>query len=95
MVETMNDAQARVTAMAWHSGQWSALYSFGSTGAIPADEDQLYDLLREIDRASGEADSNASAHALDDLQRYVRVAGPRGPQPGWAGLWDDALERIL
>lgn len=91
----MSDTHARVTAMAWHGGQWSALYSFGSTGAIPADEDQLDDLLREIDRASGEADTNASAHALGDLKTYVKKTGPRGPVGGWAGLWDQEFERAL
>lgn len=88
----LTDAQARVTAMGWHSGQRSALYSFGSSGAIPADEDQLDDLLREI---SHSADTKASAEALSALDSYVRREGPRGPVEGWAGLWDREFERSL
>lgn len=92
MSRLMSDTHARVTAMAWQSGQASALYSFGSTGEIP--EDNVF-LLGEVARSRHEADSNASIEALADLERYLVAKGPRGPQPAWELTWDQAFERSL
>jgi hypothetical protein len=92
MSHPMSDTHARVTAMAWHGGQGSALYSFGSSGAIPADRDGLF---MEIARAGREADSRASIDALTALDRYIESTPPREPQDGWAGLWDQEFERSL
>lgn len=44
------------TASEWHSGQWSALYSYSSTGEIHG-EDHKDDLLREIDSCLSRAQS--------------------------------------
>lgn len=88
----MSDTHARITAMAWHSGQGSALYSFGSTGAIPVNASAL---LGEIAQARSEADSRASIDALEFLAAYVDLTLSRGPQPGWADTWDQAFERSL
>lgn len=87
----MSDAQARVTAMSWHGGQSSALYAFGSCGAVPED---AHDLLHEIAMARGEAHGR-SRLALEELATYVNQVGARGPQPGWASLWDDHFEHAL
>lgn len=92
MSRLMSDTHARVTAMAWQSGQDSALYSFGSTGAIS--ESKAF-LLGEISLARDEADSNASIQALADLNDYVLATGPRGPQPTWAMTWDPIFEKSL
>ncbi len=88
----ITDAQARVTAMSWHGGQGSKLYAFGSSGAIPQDGTAL---IGEIRHARRNADTEASATALTDLERYLVFSAPCGPQPGWASLWDDAFEKSL
>jgi hypothetical protein len=88
----MSDTHARVTAMVWHEGQHSALYSFGSSGAIPVNANTL---LGEIAQAHSEADSRASLAALESLAAYVGVTPSRGPQPAWAAAWDQAFERSL
>jgi hypothetical protein len=92
MIELMNDAQARVTAMSWHGGGGSELYSFGSSGAIPWDPTGL---LAEISTARGEAGSAASHDALLALAKYIEVTPPRDPQPSWADLWDPDFEKSL
>lgn len=92
MIEMMSDAHARVTAMSWHGGGGSELYSFGSSGAIPWDSAGL---LSEIAVARGESGSLASRDALTALAKYVELTPPRDPQPGWAGLWDQDFEKSL
>lgn len=87
----LTDARARVTAMSWHGGGGSHLYSFGSCGAIPGD---AHGLLHEIAVARSEAHGQSRV-ALEALAEYVGIAAPRDPQPGWGGLWDDDFERSL
>src|ERR1700756_2328196 len=48
--ETMLDTIR--TASEWHGGQWSALYSYSSTGEIH-DKEHKADLLRELDDCEG------------------------------------------
>lgn len=48
------------TASEWHSGQWSALYSYRSTGEIHG-EDHKADLLTEIDKCLGDTPETVAA----------------------------------
>ena len=53
-------------AAAWHGGQWSALYSFASTGKF--DQKQYKDYLSEI--AENKTTSNKYAIELKKLKKW-------------------------
>jgi hypothetical protein len=60
------------TASEWHGGQWSALYSYSSTGAIHGEEHQA-DLLREIDWCRVRAETRSDITDLDqDALEHLR-----------------------
>lgn len=67
------------TASEWHSGQWSALYSYSSTGEIHG-EDHQSDLLTEIDECQKDAETRDDLTELDrmalDHLRYVVECWP-------------------
>lgn len=70
----MSKSESVLTASQWHGGQWSALYSFASTGYV-WDEDHRSLLTCEVEkclRTSNLAD--AEAEALSDLLAYVENA---------------------
>jgi hypothetical protein len=48
------------TASEWHSGQWSALYSYSSTGEVHGEEHQA-ELLAEIDECLGNSPETCAA----------------------------------
>lgn len=93
----ITDGQARRIASEWHSGQWSALYSFASCGAIQSG------LLTEVVRERESRLGAARRRDLLALEKYVRSTCPddstlddgddrpceRDPVGGWADLWDD------
>jgi hypothetical protein len=83
----ISHGQARRLASEWHGGQWSALYSLSSTGAIDveaADREIMASLDLQPEGTDDERD-------LDALLAYVHSHGPRGPvaDDGWTTLWDD------
>jgi hypothetical protein len=67
------------TASEWHGGQWSALYSYSSTGEIHG-EDHQSDLLSEIEdcQTSAETRDDLTSLDLDALEhlRYVVECWP-------------------
>jgi hypothetical protein len=81
MGEPIDSLQARVIANAWHGGQWTALYSFASTGHIAAAETP--ELEWEIERLM---EGRSRFPELNALLAYVRANGPRKPQAGWSNL---------
>lgn len=78
--ELIDPLSAVVIANAFHDGQWSALYSFVSTGAIDLDG-----MLREIDRTrdTGLYDEQG----LPALRAYVESIGDRPPCEVWQPRW--------
>jgi hypothetical protein len=58
MLDTFN------TASEWHSGQWSALYSYASTGKIWG-EDHKADLIAEIEGCQESASTRDDLTELD------------------------------
>lgn len=86
----INDGQARRIAMVWHGGQWSNLYSFGSSGAIV----DLEMLRREITAELVTLPVGIERRELLALDKYVRTVGNRGAMPGWSDLWDDTMTRL-
>jgi hypothetical protein len=80
----VTDAAARVIAMDWHGGQGSALYSFGSCGAID-DPGRLQAEIRQelLGRGSGDP----AILPLESLLTYVATTGVRGAVTGWSKLW--------
>lgn len=97
---SLDDArQARMTAIAWHGGQSSALYAFASTGSILSDlDDEIADALDLSDSCrsdmiaweeypgQGSAQHAHERQQLNRLRRFVAFHGPRGPQDGWSQL---------
>ena len=85
--KVIDDRTARVIASAWHGGQWSALYSLASSGAV--DADAALSELRQ-DHASAQDDDDMTAddkrRELGALMDYVSHVGDRGPVQGWSGL---------
>lgn len=81
----ISDGQARRIASEWHGGMSTALYSFGSSGAI--DLDRVRD---EISRELWRLDVGEVRRELLALDKYVRTAGMRPVQAGWSRLWDDS-----
>ena len=61
----MSDARMRRIASWWHSGMWSALYAFSSTGTI------LSSLRAEIRTCIEESDIYTDRVELLDLLEYV------------------------
>ena len=60
------------TASEWHGGQWSALYSYSSTGEIHG-EDHKRDLLIEIETEIGLTASRTDLSQLDlDALEHLR-----------------------
>lgn len=57
-------------ASAWHGGQWSALYSFASTGKV-WDEDHRARLITEIDECAPLAETPTDAEELRNLRAYI------------------------
>jgi hypothetical protein len=86
----INDGQARRIAMEWHGGQWTALYSFGSSGAIV----DLEALRREITAELVTLPVGIERRELLALDKYVRTAGNRPSMPGWSKLWDNTKTRL-
>jgi hypothetical protein len=86
----INDGQARRIAMEWHGGQSSALYSFGSCGAVI----DLERLRNEISRDLQQLDVGIERRELLALDKYVRNAGRRPEVPGWSRLWDDSAVEL-
>jgi hypothetical protein len=80
----ISDAQARSIASAYHGGQFSALYSLSSTGAIDVER-----VTSEVSTAVQELEPGPDRRPLLALDKYVRTHGTRGPVPGWSKLWDD------
>lgn len=82
----IEDGTARRIAAEWHGGIRSDLYAFVSTGTIrPTLHEETGQLLLDADvHAHG-------AEAIDELtllHAYVVETGERGPQAGWAELWE-------
>lgn len=82
------DPIARSIADSWHGGQWSALYSFASSGTI-----QLERLIEEIEGDLSWALAHPDAEfpnspddpqQLHDLLQYVKDHGERGAQEHWS-----------
>lgn len=72
----ISDGKARRLASEWHGGQWTAIYSFASSGAISPG------LLTEINREiTDETDRQ-------QLATYVFAHGYRDLVPGWSNLWE-------
>ena len=87
--EIISDLEARVIANAWHGGQFTALYSFASTGTIsPVSDDYLgSEVEDEIERELEVcAPLDLSHHELEALLAYVRSKGPRSAPEGWTNL---------
>ena len=61
MIEMSTDRGPREIAADWHSGQWSALYAFSSSGAIQSD------LASEIESCLRMLDERAAAYDLEDI----------------------------
>jgi hypothetical protein len=80
----ITDGQARTIASDWHGGQASALYALASSGAIP----DVEAVRREISTDLATVDVGKERRPLLALDTYVREAGQRDRQPGWASLWD-------
>jgi hypothetical protein len=60
------------TASEWHGGQWSALYSYSSTGAIHGEEHKQ-DLLAEIESCQTIAETQSDITDLDrDALEHLR-----------------------
>jgi hypothetical protein len=89
------DSTARRIALQWHGGQTSALYSFGSCGAIDyeAVEPEVQSCLRDCDPSTDEG--LADWAALQFLSGYLAVKGDRDAIPGWHRLTDDDMPPIL
>jgi len=70
--------QARQLAAEWHSGQWSPLYAFASTGKIE-DEEHKKNLIREIDEnlihSSEEEGGEDELFALSDFIQSMPISG--------------------
>ena len=64
----LNESLYREIAGQWHGGQWSALYSFASTGTIQPS------LASEIVERFGLAESAKDRRALECLYAYVGPA---------------------
>lgn len=73
----IDDATARLIASQLHGGQWSAFYSFASTGTIDAER-----LATEIAEVAELPDDQVRAW-LGHFAAYAAVNGPRGPVEGW------------
>jgi len=86
----INDGQARRIAMSWHGGQWSNLYSFGSSGAII----DLETLRNEISQEVQTLPIGIERRELLALDKYVRTAGNRPVMPDWSKLWDETPVRL-
>lgn len=84
----ITDGQARVIASQWHGGQFSALYTFASSGAtVLWDDDwQSEDPLARI-RGEITQDLNPEHPELEALLAYVERVGARSPVEGWSTLW--------
>lgn len=88
----ISDLEARQIAAEWHGGQFSALYSFQSTGNTRGEDGTSEDLLDEINGNLEHVnltpehfdEPELEAQRLADLYAYVVAVGPRGPVPGWA-----------
>jgi hypothetical protein len=80
--ELIDDATARVIASQWSDGQWAALYSLSSCGAI--DERTTGEIEAEIRH---DATSPEQYPALEALLAYVEHHGTRGAVDGWSDLW--------
>lgn len=84
----ITDGKARRIASEWHSGLSSALYKFTSTGAI------VLGLWHDIADCQADAYVHRSHYTDQDradlaaLYSYADSAGERGPQCGWAELWE-------
>lgn len=77
----MSDACARMVAMQWHTGQSSALYALGSSGAIT---DGAFGEICAALRPEQEARNAEGQHALTALLTYVCEKGRRGRMTFWA-----------
>lgn len=80
---TISELDARTIAGYWHSGQWSALYSFSSSGYHGAET------LREAKRCLQDANEAQSAE-LNTLIAWLVDAQPSAPfavSEGLAGLY--------
>lgn len=56
------------TAVEWHGGQWSAMYSFLSTGATVHGQDHADELLSEIERDIQAVESNPQSYDDPDYE---------------------------
>jgi hypothetical protein len=85
----ISNGQARVIAAAWHGGQWSALYSFSSTGAVLENESDPHgrDIVAELSREIDALTDAPEREELEALLAYVENVGRRGSQNGWDRLW--------
>lgn len=93
---TLPDSAARRIAMQWHSGDASALYSFGSCGHINEKR-----LLRELHRTRREArsledvaQSSTEFHRLNLLTHYVVTHGDRRSVPNWQRTTEDHRDPV-
>ena len=59
--------QARELANSWHSGQWSALYAFSSTGRVP----NFSELQGEILDCIRQSQNNCQIEELIQLYNYI------------------------
>lgn len=80
------------TAMAWHGGMWSGLYSFGSTEKIH-DDDHKGDMLAEIDECihgegMKESTMDEERAELYSLRKFVETA-PIGVSLKYARIEDN------
>jgi hypothetical protein len=81
---------ARAIAAQWfgnvYDGTVTHGYAFVSTGAIPPDLRDAWELL-DITDWSADDRSHPNHRELTALDRYLKHHGPRGPLPGWADVW--------
>ena len=81
---------ARAIAAQWFGNVYDGIathgYLFVSTGAIPPDLRDVWELLKITDWSAADT-SHPKHRELVALGRYLKHHGPRGPVPGWAGVW--------
>jgi hypothetical protein len=81
MANTIRPEKARNLAYSWHSGQWSPLYAFASSGLIESPGK----LAAEIDAAKREALDKKDLLDLDRLDRYIQHKVSSDPRLAWDG----------
>jgi hypothetical protein len=84
------DGCARAIAAQWYGSVYDGMvthgYAFVSTGAIPTERHDAWELLKITDWSAADT-SHPKHRELVALGCYLRYHGPRGSMPGWADIW--------